>query len=352
MIPKISKYHYVKFLGKGGFGETYLYQANDNEQVAIKFIERKKKSNLKLIKEEIQILKSLATPCHPNVLCFKDSGKVGNYIYIITEYIKGFNLTDFMKPLRMNNTSIDPIMFLQIALGAITGLHHIHSKNMAHSDIKPDNIMFDDLTFQLKYIDVGLVCFSETCKIQGTIEFFPPVYLSKMLGRTGVKITTEIAQSADIYALGLMFYKILMNRSVYPFNFRDSNGYNKADILQYIEFVESKPIKPKYKQSTKSINTKINNLVGTMLLPHYSKRPTASELIRPFTDILKEIDFVTQISKREEEHKSRYFSSKKDISEILGENIDYNHQEETSVITSTVPSPVHSSEMHDLLQRM
>lgn len=124
-----------------------------------------------------------------------------NFLYIVTEYIDGQTLAQWMadnpKP------SIESVR--NIVEQVAKGLQAFHRQEMVHQDLRPNNIMIDE-DGTVKIIDFGatkvagiseVVAFNEG--IVGTAQFTAPEYF---LGELGT------AQS-DLFSLGVITYKML-----------------------------------------------------------------------------------------------------------------------------------------------
>lgn len=89
----------------------------------------------------------------------------------------------------------------------------MHQRKIAHRDLKPQNILFDE-ELNLKLADFGVAedfCDAEndqTAIHSGTIVFHSP----EMYNGTGEKFS---AYKCDVWAIGCIFFKLLTN--VYPF---------------------------------------------------------------------------------------------------------------------------------------
>jgi serine/threonine protein phosphatase PrpC len=132
-----------------------------------------------------------------------------NYLYIVTEYIEGQTLAQWMidhpKPdLKTVRGIID-----QIA----KGLQAFHRSEMVHQDIRPANVMIDG-TGTVKIIDFGstlvagimeIASPSEQGPVLGTEQYSAPEYF---LGEGG-------SSRSDIFSLGVIVYQMLTGRLPY-----------------------------------------------------------------------------------------------------------------------------------------
>ncbi|KAJ3072640.1 hypothetical protein HDU98_003218 [Podochytrium sp. JEL0797] len=121
------------------------------------------------------------------------------------------DLFDCIEHTRFDNTLARHV-FKQI----MQAVHHLHSLNISHRDLKDENIVIDD-TFRVKLIDFGSAVvedenveegkFVYRDRFQGTVQFAPPEVLSGFRYRT---------KPADIWACGILLYTILCGET--PFS--------------------------------------------------------------------------------------------------------------------------------------
>src|SRR5262249_60216345 len=94
-----------------------------------------------------------------------------NYLYIVTEYVDGQTLAQWM---------IDhPKPGLETVRGIVEqiarGLQAFHRKEMLHQDLRPENVMIDK-TGTVKIIDFG------SAKVTGIVEASPSIGANAILG--------------------------------------------------------------------------------------------------------------------------------------------------------------------------
>ena len=201
---KLTDYYELKdVLGKGKFGVVNLGMHKKTKQkVAIKIINKDSIISVEdkeLVKIEIGILKLCH---HPNIVRLLDHLENLDYIYIVTEYIEGGTLGQYLKKNNFNFTEQQASnMIYQIA----SGIHYLHSYGIVHRDLKPDNIMItepSDLGI-LKIMDFGLskiVSSQEKMKDgYGTLSYVAPEVL----------LRAPYNKEVDIWSLGIILYYIL-----------------------------------------------------------------------------------------------------------------------------------------------
>lgn len=130
---------------------------------------------------------------------------------------------------------IDLGMFFQIALALADTLQSLHQAHIIHKDLKPQNILVNPATGQVKITDFGLATrlSQETQRIGdyqtpiGTLAYMSPEQTGRM-NRT-------IDYRTDFYSLGVTFYELLTGKL--PFQ--------SADPLELIHsHIARKPIPP------------------------------------------------------------------------------------------------------------
>ena len=171
-----KKYRIKKKLGEGAFGNVYMGSCiENNELVAIKV---EPKNILKpLLETEAYFLYYLKGLGIPEVLSF---GRIKSY-KILVEPLLGKSLFDVFNE-RRNRLPLEDICL--IAIQIIDRIQWVHSKNIVHRDIKPDNFLIGRKDPNIIYlIDFGLskkfrstktgkhLRFGFTGKLTGTVRF-------------------------------------------------------------------------------------------------------------------------------------------------------------------------------------
>ena len=129
-----------------------------------------------------------------------------NYLYIVTEFIDGQTLTQWM----IDHPKPDLETVRGIVEQIAKGLRAFHRLEMLHQDLRPDNIMIDS-TGTLKIIDFGSTRVAgiteiatpiERSNLLGTAQYAAPEY---MLGESG-------STRSDIFSLGVIAYQMLTGK--------------------------------------------------------------------------------------------------------------------------------------------
>ena len=215
-----GKYKIEKVLGQGGFGITYMAtQVALQRKVAIKeffmkslcnrdqetsqvsvgsagSVEMVERFRQKFVKEALNI----AEFNHPNIIRIYDVFEENDTAYYVMEYIDSGSLSSFGK--------ISEQKAVRYIRQVADALAYIHSRSINHLDIKPANILLNDLDNAV-LIDFGL---SKRYDSEGHQTSTTPVGISH--GYAPVEQYKQggvgtFSPSTDIYALGATFYKLL-----------------------------------------------------------------------------------------------------------------------------------------------
>jgi len=132
-----------------------------------------------------------------------------NYLYIVTEYVDGQTLTQWMVDNPKPDVETVRGLIEQVALG----LRAFHRLEMLHQDLTPDNIMIDR-TGTVKIIDFGatrvagiaeIASFGGHSHLLGAAQWAAPEYF---LGEPG-------SARSDVFSLGVIAYQMLVGRLPY-----------------------------------------------------------------------------------------------------------------------------------------
>lgn len=194
-----------KPIGKGVFCKVYkgTFANNPDKVVAVKAFNKKmlKDEDMEAIHLETRKLKKLN---HQNLWKYHDSYEDKDYVYVVSEFIEGRTLSHHIQNMKVEFTEADIGLMFQ---GLFSGLKYVHSKDISHRNIKPENIIVDK-GGNMWLIDFGLARITtcenavktdgELCQYNAPeIEYFG--YSSK----------------SDIYALGNVLYTVFARKLPY-----------------------------------------------------------------------------------------------------------------------------------------
>ena len=132
-----------------------------------------------------------------------------NYIYVVTEFIEGQTLAQWM----IDNPKPDLASVRGILEQIARGLQAFHRLEMVHQDLKPDNIMIDR-TGTVKIIDFGAT------RVAGVMEIATPIEQLNLLGSATYAapeyfLGEQGSSRSDIFSLGVISYQMLSGRLPY-----------------------------------------------------------------------------------------------------------------------------------------
>jgi serine/threonine-protein kinase len=199
-----GQYEIIRLLNRGGMGAVYLAGDVLERLVAIKVIlpqafedERARK----LFRKEML---TVARFEHPNIVAMYACGELDELDYFVMRYVSGDSIAERLEQER----SMPPEVVRRILVQLADALHYAHGLGVVHRDVKPANVLIDDLTGHVFLTDFGVAKLLNTVSTQssgtvaGTPGYMPPEAFN---GGT-------LDHRADIYALGVLGYEMLAGR--------------------------------------------------------------------------------------------------------------------------------------------
>lgn len=253
-------YTIVRWLGRGSYGDVYLAKNKQTfEEVAIK-IARSQQPYQTASVEEAKKLRMFSSPY---VIGLIDEGffscKGKRFHYIVMPYLT-INLYQYTQELKSSGRQFTDKMSKQVAHDSASGLREIHRKGYIHSDLKPENIMWDRKACCWVIIDVGsahqVSSFTETGHYYIQSRWWrAPEVLLQILYPDNIQLTSAI----DMWSLGCILYEVATNVPLFQ-------GTSSAHTLRQIEekigtHASPIPFYPKHENISPSLRNLIRFLV-------------------------------------------------------------------------------------------
>ena len=232
---RLGPYEISALIGAGGMGE--VYKAHDtrlNRDVAIKVLPASFAADQERLRRFEQEAQAIAALSHPNILAVHDMGQHDGAPYIVTELLEGESLRELLKRGALSHRKA-----VQYAIQIAHGLAAAHSKNIAHRDLKPDNI-FITSDGQAKILDFGLAKSVDTAlnrhvsATDATIPVpGPSTDAGTVMGTAGYMSPEQVRGAAvdcrtDIFSFGAVLYEMLTGQRAFK---RDTAAETMTAIL-------------------------------------------------------------------------------------------------------------------------
>ena len=216
-----DKYIIGNKLGSGAFGFVRVgTYKNSGQKRAIKTIQ--KESITKDMKEHSKFFSEvdiLIKADHPNIVRLYEFYEDEKYYHLVTEFVSGGELFDFIIKSRMLSEPISAHFMKQI----LSAIAYCHSNKIVHRDLKPENLLLenDSPNSLLKIIDFGTSKIYDTgskmTQKYGTAYYIAPEVLKR-----------DYNEKCDVWSCGVILYILLSGKP--PFY-----GRNDREILERVQ---------------------------------------------------------------------------------------------------------------------
>jgi serine/threonine-protein kinase len=277
---QVGRFEIRRELGRGSFGVVFLaYDPQLRRAVALKVPRPEALVTPELRERLVREARAAAVLHHPNVVPVHEAGEAGPVCYIVSEYCPGVTLAAWLKEL----TQPVPVRLAAALVATLAeAVGHAHLQGVVHRDLKPSNVLLQprpeskapspesalqgpgagrgaagpELPFTPKVTDFGLAKFTPTTpagpagdredqtqsgQIVGTPLYMAPEQAS---GKS-----KEVGPAADIYALGVILYEVLVGRPP----FRGETPLDTREQVRSQEPVPPRRLRPKVPRDLETI---------------------------------------------------------------------------------------------------
>jgi serine/threonine-protein kinase len=205
-VPQIlaRRYEIIRRVGVGGMADVYLAEDTQlGREVALKILHPQYAGDDSFVERFRREALAAAKLQHPNIVQIYDSGREGDFNFIVMEYVEGRSLKDRLAeegPLEIGEAC-------RIAQEVLTALAYAHRTGLVHRDIKPGNILLSD-DGKVQVTDFGIAraeagsTMTQTGTILGTAYYLSPEQAQGL----------PLDGRSDIYSLGVVLYEMLTGR--------------------------------------------------------------------------------------------------------------------------------------------
>jgi serine/threonine protein kinase len=202
---QIGPYTLVSKVGSGAFGTVWLADRVTpiaTTRVALK-VPSRDDVDLEAIKHEATTW--VQASGHPNVVPIIEANVYDGQIIIASEYIAEGSLESWLEETGGKAPTVEEAV--QMTLGILAGLEHLHNRQIIHRDLKPANLLIQGQTPRLADFGISRVLrtTSQTAMAAGTPSYMAPEAFDG-----------KRTEQTDLWSVGVMLYQMLAGRLPFP----------------------------------------------------------------------------------------------------------------------------------------
>jgi eukaryotic-like serine/threonine-protein kinase len=250
----------LKSLGGGSRYEALLvWDERLHAIVVAKVLRPDRAEDEKALRELTREAEMLERLAHPVIVRGFGAILDGPYPHVLIEHLEGPTLRRLIK----KGGALTLQELLPLALHISSALHYMSAEEVAHLDVKPDNIV---MGVPPRLIDLSIACDCKRCPLLrgpiGTDSYMPPEQC--------VEDSGAIGPASDVFGLGATLFHAVSGRKPFP---REPDAHASDDpLVRFPQLVEDPLPLPEW------LPEELSGLILRTLARDPADRPPAAEV--------------------------------------------------------------------------
>ncbi|XP_017067207.2 putative mitogen-activated protein kinase kinase kinase 7-like [Drosophila eugracilis] len=246
-------------LGSGTGGVVHKATFQD-EEIAVKVFDTQHPTNKKNAEREIIHLSHIS---HENVIKIFGTAKDGDKEYLLMEYLKDGSVHDLLYGSNQWEYTVEQAV--RWAFQGAKGLAYLHSldRPVVHRDIKPQNMLLDNMFEKLKICDFGLATdmSNNQSDMRGTVRYMAPEAIRY----------TKYTDKCDVYSFGIVLWEIMARKVPYSHLENADQAFSIMEAIVQGDRPDMNEVRPDCPQG-------IKQLIKCCVDEDPEKRPSMKEI--------------------------------------------------------------------------
>lgn len=257
-----GKYKLGRLLGEGGMGAVYEAEHTGlGAKVAIKLLAAHICENPTSVARFRREARAAAAVKHDNIVQVTDTGDDDDGVpFIVMEFLEGESLSGLLHRERV----LPPDIAVPIIVQILSGLAAAHDSQVVHRDLKPPNIFItraSDGAYRVKILDFGISKLGAGLETRQLTADGGLVGTPQYMSPEQVRGQKDVDRRADIYAVGVLLYRLLTGRL--PFSAKDHESI-------YQQILDGSPVAPR--SLVPEISSALEEVILTAIHPERELR--------------------------------------------------------------------------------